>query len=240
VSRRNSHSHAADVDHYGAADLAPFPAATWHYSAVSTWPDHLTPAPMLTTTGEIVPFPDPRPREHYAPELPAELEHELPAILETTFRGRAVHVVGFQRSAKSGAPMVVARESGGYIGTYPLRSCMFPRSHAVARTVIIPATRVGEPAARLELDTADGESGAITLRVSGAILAFATGFRAPQYGASLLEMTDAHLAGMFGGFLAHALESTEPGARDGWTLTDTASDWVDALTLLEPDHDSEI
>jgi hypothetical protein len=34
--------HAADPHHYGADDVAPFPAATWHYSDPSTWvlPQH--------------------------------------------------------------------------------------------------------------------------------------------------------------------------------------------------------
>lgn len=231
MSRRNSHSHAADVDHYGAADLAPFPGATWHYSNVATWPDHITPAPLVDGT----PFPDPR---VHGPELPAELEHPLPAILQTTFRGRTVTVIGFQRSAKSGAPMVVARETSGYIGTYPLRSCDFPQPHA-DRVVIVPASYIDQPAGRLELETPDGETGTITLRVSGAPVAVGTGFRAPVCGYSLLEMHPARLAGMFGRFLAHALESSDPDARDGWQLTDSASDWADALTMLEIDHDSE-
>jgi hypothetical protein len=172
------------------------------------------------------------------PELPAELEQPLPAILQTTFRGRPVHVIGFQRSVKSGAPMVVARETGGYIGTYPLRSCDFPQPTA-DRVVIVPAKYIGQSAGRLELETPDGETGTITLRVSGAPVAIGTGFRAPVCGYSLLEMHPARLAGMFGAFLTHALESSEPNARDGWELADSASDWADALTLLELDHDSE-
>jgi hypothetical protein len=47
TSRRNTHSHAANVDHYGANDAAPFPGATWHYSDTATWPDHVTPAPTV-------------------------------------------------------------------------------------------------------------------------------------------------------------------------------------------------
>lgn len=105
------------------------------------------------------------------------------------------------------------------------------------RTIIIPASYMGWVDATLELNTPDGESGSMTLTVAGDTIAHGETFRAAEYGPSLLEMTDERLAGMFGAFLAHALESSDPDARDGWPiLTDTASDWTDALALMEMDE----
>lgn len=105
------------------------------------------------------------------------------------------------------------------------------------RRITIPSLYMGQPDAELTLETPDGERGTMALVVEGVTLASAGDFNAPQIGPSLLEQSDAQLAGMFGGFLAHALESSEPDARDGWeVLLDDASDWTDALALMEADE----
>jgi hypothetical protein len=101
------------------------------------------------------------------------------------------------------------------------------------RTIIVPATYMGQIDAVLALETGDGESGTMELSVAGTIVARGEGFGAAQIGPSLLEMSDEALASMFGAFLAHALESSEPDARDGWPiLADEASDWTYALADL--------
>lgn len=103
------------------------------------------------------------------------------------------------------------------------------------RIIVIPAPYMGWIDGRLSLFTDDnGETAAISLSVGLEIIARGEGFRAPAIGASLLEMSDERLAGMFGAFLSHALESSDPDARDGWPiLRDDASDWADALTLMD-------
>lgn len=102
------------------------------------------------------------------------------------------------------------------------------------RFIIVPAYYVNQSDATLILETPNGERGDLSLYVAGRCVARGEGFGAHQSGPSLLEMTDARLAGMFGAFLSHALESSEDGARSGWpTLTDDASDWTDALSMME-------
>lgn len=104
----------------------------------------------------------------------------------------------------------------------------------VDRFVVVPASYVGVPDATLTLETPDGERGDMTLYAAGRVVARGEGFGAPQAGPSLLEMTDERMAGTFGSFLSHALESSEDGARAGWSvLTDDASEWTDALSLME-------
>jgi len=105
------------------------------------------------------------------------------------------------------------------------------------RRITIPSLYMGQPDAELTLETPDGERGTMTLTVAGEVLASADDFNAPRIGLSLLEQSDARLAGLFGGFLAYALESSDPDARDGWqVLRDEASDWTDALALMENDE----
>lgn len=104
------------------------------------------------------------------------------------------------------------------------------------RTITIPASYMGEQDATLTLDTPDGERGNMTLELDGCTIAAGEDFRAASFGPSLLEMSDGELAGMFGGFLAHALESSEEGARAGWSiLSDDAAEWTDALALMDED-----
>lgn len=104
------------------------------------------------------------------------------------------------------------------------------------RTITIPSQYMGGIDATLELETPDGERGDMTLSVAGEIVARGEGFGAAQVGPSLLEQSDERLADLFGSFLSHALESSDDDARDGWPiLTDAASDWTDALTLMEED-----
>ena len=102
------------------------------------------------------------------------------------------------------------------------------------RTIVIPSLYMGQIDATLTLDTADGERGDMALSVAGEEIARGEDFQAAQIGPSLLEMSDADLAAMFGSFLSYALESSDPGARDGWSVleADSASDWADALTLF--------
>jgi hypothetical protein len=108
------------------------------------------------------------------------------------------------------------------------------------RTIQIPAPYMGGIDALLTLETPDGERGDMELTVAGETVARGEGFGAARVGPSLLEMSDERLAGLFGGFLAHALESSEEGARDGWPILDErASDWTDALALMEDDETSD-
>jgi hypothetical protein len=102
------------------------------------------------------------------------------------------------------------------------------------RIIVIPAPYVGWIDGRLSLYTSDfGETATISLSVGCEIIARGEGFGAPQIGPSLLEMSVAELAEMFGAFLSHALESSDDGARDSWSiLRDGASDWCDALSLM--------
>lgn len=106
------------------------------------------------------------------------------------------------------------------------------------RTIIIPAPYVGMPDAVLTLETPDGERGDMALSVASVIIARGEDFCAAQVGPSLLEQSDSRLAALFGGFLGHALESSEPDARDGWSVLDDeqASDWTDALALFGDDE----
>jgi hypothetical protein len=105
------------------------------------------------------------------------------------------------------------------------------------RSITVLAPYTGWTDGTLELDSPDGESGTLTLLVGETIIARGETFRAAQVGPSLLELSDGQLAGLFGSFLAHALESSEDGARDGWSiLTDAAGDWADALYLMEEDE----
>jgi hypothetical protein len=104
------------------------------------------------------------------------------------------------------------------------------------RRIAIPALYIGRIDAELSLETLDGERGDMTLSVAGEIVARGEDFRAAQVGPSLLEQSDQALAALFGGFLSHALESSEDDARAGWSvLTDEASEWTDALTIFGDD-----
>jgi hypothetical protein len=115
----------------------------------------------------------------------------------------------------------------------------------------IPAPYVGMPDARLTVDTDDHERYSMTLTSGdGEIIARGEGF-GPGGMRDFATSDDAdaehraHTVGTFSAFLAHALESSEDGARDGWPiLTDAASDWTDALAIHGEDlaapnrHDS--
>jgi hypothetical protein len=107
------------------------------------------------------------------------------------------------------------------------------------RAITVEASYIGQPDAILTLDTPDGERGDMTLTVAGEIVARGEGFGAAEIGPSLLELSDGQLAGLFGAFLAYALESSEDGAQDAWpVLTDAAGDWTDALALMEEDDNA--
>jgi hypothetical protein len=101
------------------------------------------------------------------------------------------------------------------------------------RTIIVPSSYVGTPDAILSLSTVDGEQATMTLTVNGETVAVGEGFRCPAAGSwTWLDCGDAQIVGTFGSFLAHAIESSDGDARNGWpVLTDDASDWSDALTL---------
>lgn len=104
-------------------------------------------------------------------------------------------------------------------------------------SITIPSLYIGTPDASLEVE-ADcyGDSYTMTLRAAdGHVIASAGGFRP---GACRDFGPDAHTAGTFGAFLSHALESSDDDARAGWdVITDDASDWADALALMEVDDD---
>lgn len=103
------------------------------------------------------------------------------------------------------------------------------------RRILIPAPYVGQSDAILAVDSTDGETAVMSLELEGAIVARGGEFRRPAFGAHTWHDAPAReVAGTFGAFLAHALESGEEGARDGWdVLTEAAEDWTDALAMLE-------
>jgi hypothetical protein len=112
----------------------------------------------------------------------------------------------------------------------------------VSDGITVPAPYVGMDDATLTVDTDDGERYRMTLtRADGHVIADADGFRPGagfDFGAHRPGMT----AGTFGAFLAHALESTETGEddprRDWDIIADDASDWTDALALMEETESS--
>lgn len=112
------------------------------------------------------------------------------------------------------------------------------------RTIAIPSPRTDMTDAELCVYSADGgETAEMILRASGQTIAHGAGFRVAECGRwTWLDMPPAELSSTFGAFMAHAVESSETDARDGWpTLTDAASDWTDALALLgeiEPEPDT--
>lgn len=103
------------------------------------------------------------------------------------------------------------------------------------RSIAIPGSYYDDSHALLNLETPDnGESGTMSLEVDGCTLACGEGFRAASFGPSLLEMSEARLAGMFGAFLAHTLESSDAEDREGWSiLTDDAAAYTDTLALMD-------
>jgi hypothetical protein len=69
----------------------------------------------------------------------------------------------------------------------------------------------------------------------GHVIADADGFR-PGAGYDFGPERPGMTAGTFGAFLANALEDGE--ARDDWTtIADDASDWTDALAIMEEGRD---
>lgn len=109
----------------------------------------------------------------------------------------------------------------------------------MTRTITIPAFYMGRVDALLTVEPCerpfpleDREYVRMTLTVLGRVVAdgapFGTGV-----GGCWDDRSDAEVAGTFGSFLAHALESREDDARDGWTvLADDADEWTDSLTLM--------
>lgn len=102
------------------------------------------------------------------------------------------------------------------------------------RTITIPAQFVGQPDAELRIVTADGEEASMSLVLGGRILALGQGFRVARVGPhTWLDMPEEQVACMFGAFLADAFESSK---GDGWpVLTDEASEWTEALAIMEYD-----
>lgn len=100
-------------------------------------------------------------------------------------------------------------------------------------TIIVPATYADQPDATLTVKPdCYGDSYTMTLAVAGRIIAQGEDFRpgaASDFGDGEAA---AYTVETFGSFLAHAIESSDDDARNGWSvLTDDASDWVDALAL---------
>lgn len=105
-------------------------------------------------------------------------------------------------------------------------------------SITIPAPYVGMDDAQLEVESDEyGDSYAMTLRAAdGHVIASASGFR-PGAAQDFGDDHAVNTAGTFGAFLANALD--DPEARDGWVLADDASDWSDALAMMEdPDEPS--
>lgn len=106
-------------------------------------------------------------------------------------------------------------------------------------TITVPATYAGIPDATLTVEPDHyGDSYAMTLRVDGRIIARGEGFRpgaASDFGDGDAA---AHTAQTFGSFLAHALESSEEDAQDGWSvIAEDAGEWTDALYMMGEDDD---
>jgi hypothetical protein len=104
--------------------------------------------------------------------------------------------------------------------------------------IIIPALYMGGVDATLTVESdAYGDRYTMTLAMLGRPLARGEGF-GPGVALDFATSDDDNPANValtvstFGAFLAHALESSEDDAREGWSvLEDDASDWTDALTL---------
>lgn len=104
-------------------------------------------------------------------------------------------------------------------------------------TITIPATYIGVPDAELSIDSYDGDSYRMTLtHADGHVIADADGFR-PGAGQDFGPHRPGMTAGTFGAFLAHALEDSSGEARADWdTISDDASDWTDALSMMEEEE----
>lgn len=109
------------------------------------------------------------------------------------------------------------------------------------RCETVPAMCMGQVDAELRVFSADGETADMALCVLGETVARGSGFNRPQIGPyTWFDVPTAELLGTFGAFLSHALESSEPDARDGWpVLTDAAADWTDALLILGEPADAD-
>jgi hypothetical protein len=101
------------------------------------------------------------------------------------------------------------------------------------RIIVVPSMYMGQIDAALRVYSDDGETAAITLSVGTTIVARGETFRRPEIGPhTWLDANEREVMATFGAFLAHAVESTEDDAREGWPiLTDAASDWTDALAI---------
>jgi hypothetical protein len=105
-------------------------------------------------------------------------------------------------------------------------------------TITIPAQYMGAIDATLTVEPdAYGDRFTMTLAVLDHVIARGESF-SPGAACDFATSDDddarhlGHTVGTFGAFLAHALESSEDDAREGWSvLEDDASDWTDALTL---------
>jgi hypothetical protein len=108
------------------------------------------------------------------------------------------------------------------------------------RIIAIPALYVDTPDAALRVFSADGETASITLAIGTRIIARGETFRRPEIGPyTWFDAPEAEIVDTFGAFLAHAFESSEPDARDGWPiLEDEASDWADAMALYGEDENA--
>lgn len=102
-------------------------------------------------------------------------------------------------------------------------------------TITVPAAYMGTEDATLTVDyDGMGDHYRMTLtHADGHVIADASGFR-PGAGFDFGAHRPGQTAGTFGAFLANALEEAE--ARAGWdTIADDASEWTDALALMEED-----
>ncbi len=109
--------------------------------------------------------------------------------------------------------------------------------------IIVPSVYMGGIDALLTVEPNHyDDSYAMTLRVGGRIIALGTDLR-PGALYDFDDPADARLTvETFGGFLAHAIESSEEDARDGWSVldTDAAAEWTDALALFGADEESNL
>ena len=107
------------------------------------------------------------------------------------------------------------------------------RALTLTRTIEVPSLYRGTPDASLTLPTWDAEEAVMALSVDDRDVAVGEGFGVPAAGThDWLTCDDSYVLATFGAFLAHAIESSDDDAREGWpVLTEDAADWVDALTL---------
>jgi hypothetical protein len=128
--------------------------------------------------------------------------------------------------------------------TWPIWTCLDVR---MPDHITIPAQYMGAVDATLTVESDSyGDRYSMTLAVLDRVIARGEGF-GPGAACDFATSDEddarhlAHTVDTFGAFLAHALESSEDDAREGWSvLTDDASDWVDALTIYAMDLEGQL